>query len=82
MDESLVIKRQAFADLLRVKEEFDITKIPESVNEIRIVEIVDFDRRPCRDPHVDNTSEIGYFEVLKIEKAGKNRYRFSFKIKE
>ncbi len=64
-----------------VKNEFDLSKIPESVNEIRIVSIEGFDKRPCRDPHVGNTKEIGYFKILKVERKGKDRYRFEFEVK-
>ena len=64
-----------------IKDQFDLNKIPESVNEIRIVEIEGFDKRPCRDPHIDNTKEIGYFKIINIKKAGKDRYRFLFEIR-
>lgn len=59
---------------------FDLTRLPSSVKEIRIVEIEDFDKTPCKDPHVDNTSQIGYFEILKVRRTGKNNYRFDFKV--
>jgi len=64
-----------------IEDEFDLSKIPDSVKEIRIVEIEGFDKRPCRDPHVDNTKEIGYFEISKVERVGKERYRFRFGVK-
>lgn len=60
--------------------EFDMDRVPPSVKEIRIVQIEGFDKTPCKDPHVENTREIGYFEILKVEKAGKDRYRFVFKV--
>jgi Ser-tRNA(Ala) deacylase AlaX len=60
---------------------FDLARLPPSVKEIRIVEIEGFDQTPCKDPHVNNTGEIGYFQILKVEKAGKDRYRFLFKVK-
>jgi alanyl-tRNA synthetase len=63
------------------KTKFDLTRLPSSVKEIRIVEIEGFDKTPCKDPHVENTNEIGYFEILKVEKTGKDRYRFIFKVK-
>lgn len=63
-----------------IEGDFDLSKIPESVDEIRIVEIEGFDKRPCRDPHVDNTREIGYFAITKIKRVGKDRYRFLFEI--
>ena len=60
--------------------EFDLARLPASVQEIRIVEIEGFDRTPCKDPHVENTSQIGHFEILKVKKAGKNSYRIDFKV--
>ena len=65
-----------------VDKDFDLSKIPASVDKIRIVEVKDFDKRPCKDPHVDNTQEIGYFHILKIERVGKDRYRIVFRIRE
>jgi misacylated tRNA(Ala) deacylase len=61
--------------------EFDLTRLPYSVKQIRIVEIEDFDKTPCKDPHVENTSQIGHFEILKVKKTGKNNYRIVFKVK-
>ena len=61
--------------------EFDLTRLPSSVKEIRIVEIEGFDKTPCKDPHVENTSEIGYFEILKVKRTGKDRYKLVFKVK-
>jgi Ser-tRNA(Ala) deacylase AlaX len=60
--------------------EFDLTRLPSSVKKIRIVEIETFDKTPCKDPHVENTSEIGYFEILKAKRTGKDRYRITFKV--
>ena len=60
--------------------EFDLIRLPSSVQEIRIVEIETFDKTPCKDLHVENTSEIGYFEILKVKRTGKDRYRITFKI--
>jgi Ser-tRNA(Ala) deacylase AlaX len=62
-------------------DEFDLSRIPHSVKEIRIVEIEGFDRRPCRDPHVRNTMEIGCFCIRKVERVGRDRYRMVFFIK-
>jgi len=61
---------------------FDLRRLPRSVSEIRIVDIEGFDARPCKDPHVENTSEIGRFLISSIEKVGKDRYRFTFKVTE
>ena len=63
------------------EKEYDLTRLPSSVKEIRIVEIEGFDKTPCKDPHVENTSQIGYFEILKVKKTGKDSYRFDFTVK-
>jgi len=60
--------------------EFDLSRVPSSVKEVRIVEIEGFDKTPCKDPHVENTGEIGYIKILKVERAGKDRYRFIFTV--
>lgn len=60
--------------------EFDLSRLPPSVTEIRIVDISSFDRRPCKDPHVNNTSEIGHFVLKSVERAGKDRYKFRFSV--
>ena len=62
------------------EKDFDLTRLPSSVKEVRIVEIEGFDKTPCKDPHVENTSEIGYFEILTVKKVGKDRYRFVFQV--
>jgi threonyl-tRNA synthetase len=59
---------------------FDLSRIPPCVGAVRIVEIGDFDKRPCKDPHVDNTKDVGKFTVTKVERVGNDRYRFSFKV--
>jgi len=63
-----------------VEKEFDLSRLPSTVKEVRIVEIEGFDKTPCKDPHVENTGEIGCFSILKLERAGKDRYRFLFKV--
>jgi misacylated tRNA(Ala) deacylase len=63
------------------EKEFDLTRLPSSIEEVRIVEIEGFDKTPCKDQHVDNTDEIGYFALLKVERVGKDRYRFVFEVK-
>jgi Ser-tRNA(Ala) deacylase AlaX len=66
---------------LCAEKEFDLTRLPSLVKDVRIVEIKGFDKTPCKDPHVENTSEIGHFSITKVERVGKDRYRFLFKVK-
>lgn len=63
------------------EKEFSLARLPSSVTEVRIVEIEGFGKTPCKDPHVENTGEIGYFAILKVERVGKDRYRFVFEVK-
>jgi Ser-tRNA(Ala) deacylase AlaX len=63
------------------EKEFDLARLPSSVSMVRIVEIESFDKTPCKDQHVENTYEIGYFAILKVERVGKNRYRFIFEVR-
>lgn len=55
-------------------------RIPASLKEVRVVKIGGFDKRACIDPHVNNTGQIGAFRILKVERAGKDRYRFYFSV--
>jgi Ser-tRNA(Ala) deacylase AlaX len=62
------------------EKQFDLSRLPLSVKEIRIVEIEGFDRTPCKDPHVENTREVGVFSLLNVARVGKDRYRFVFRV--
>jgi len=52
--------------------------VPPDENELRIVEIGDFDVQACGGCHVDNTSEIGKLKFLKAQNKGKNNRRVYF----
>jgi Ser-tRNA(Ala) deacylase AlaX len=62
------------------EKEVDLRKVPSSVTEVRIIDISGFDKRPCRDPHADNTKQIGKFTITSLERVGNNRYRISFMV--
>jgi Ser-tRNA(Ala) deacylase AlaX len=70
------IKREEAGDI------HNLHKVPASLERIRVVEIGDFDKRACGDPHVDNTAEIGKFMITKLKRVGKNRYRFVFRVEK
>ncbi|SHO43765.1 alanyl-tRNA editing protein [Desulfopila aestuarii] len=42
---------------------FNLTRLPDGVETVRIVRIGDFDSCPCIGEHVDNTSEIGVCHI-------------------
>ena len=64
------------ADLIRTK----VNMIPESVTEIRIVDIVGLDKQADGGTHVRSTGEIGRFEVVKTESKGKGNKRLRVRI--
>jgi misacylated tRNA(Ala) deacylase len=53
--------------LIRTK----VNLIPESVTEVRVVDIVGLDRQADGGTHVASTAEVGHFEVTKTESKGK-----------
>ena len=59
------------ADLIRTK----VNLIPESVTEIRVVDIVGLDRQADGGTHVASTGEVGRFEVTRTESKGKANKR-------
>jgi len=43
---------------------FNLTRLPDGFETVRIVNIGDYDSCPCIGEHVDNTHEIGEFHIL------------------
>jgi misacylated tRNA(Ala) deacylase len=64
------------ADLIRTK----VNMIPESVKEIRVVDIVGLDKQADGGTHVGSTGEIGRFEVVKTESKGKGNKRLRIRL--
>jgi len=56
--------------------------LPPNVPELRIVDIVGFDRQPDGGCHVKNLGEIGEIEIIKLENKGKNNRRLYYKLKD
>ncbi|WP_458204978.1 alanyl-tRNA editing protein AlaXM [Haladaptatus sp. NG-SE-30] len=52
--------------------------LPESIREIRIVEVDDYDRTACAGTHVENTDEIGQFRLTGRETKGSDEERLKF----
>ncbi len=66
----------ADADLIRTK----VNLIPESVSEIRVVDIVGLDKQADGGTHVRTTDEVGSVKVLKTESKGKGNKRIRIQI--
>lgn len=70
---SFLPRAEALADddLIRTK----VNLIPESVQEIRVVDIVGLDKQADGGTHVASTAEVGTFAVTKTESKGKGNKR-------
>ena len=63
-------------DLIRTK----VNMIPESVSEIRVVDIVGLDKQADGGTHVRSTNEVGRIRVVKTENKGKGNKRIRLEI--
>jgi len=63
-------------DLIRTK----VNMIPDSVAEIRVVNIVGLDKQADGGTHVRSTNEVGRIKVLKTENKGKGNKRIRLEI--
>jgi misacylated tRNA(Ala) deacylase len=64
------------ADLIRTK----VNMIPESVKEIRVVDIVGLDKQADGGTHVHSTDEVGRIRVIKTESKGKGNKRIRLEV--
>jgi misacylated tRNA(Ala) deacylase len=64
------------ADLIRTKGNM----IPESVREIRVVDIVGLDKQADGGTHVRSTDEVGRIKVVKTESKGKGNKRIRIEV--
>ena len=73
-------KEQALSDESLIK--LATRSFLEKLNDIRIVEIENFDKQLDGGTHVNSLKEIGEVELIKCENKGKGRKRLYFKLKE
>jgi misacylated tRNA(Ala) deacylase len=66
------------SDLIRTK----VNLIPESVTEVRVVDIVGLDKQADGGTHVSTTDEVGRMVVLKTESKGKGNKRIRIQIED
>lgn len=64
------------------KERTRIELLPDSVQELRIVEIEDLDKTACAGTHVENTKELGKFKIKNTINKGEERKRVEFELTE
>jgi misacylated tRNA(Ala) deacylase len=77
---SFVARADALADqdLIRTKTNL----VPESVHELRIVDIVGLDRQADGGTHVRSTREVGRIRVVKTESKGKGNKRIRIAVED
>jgi misacylated tRNA(Ala) deacylase len=63
-------------DLIRTK----VNLIPETVTEIRVVDIVGLDRQADGGTHVASTAEVGAIRVVKTESKGRGNKRLRIEV--
>jgi len=63
-------------DLIRTK----VSLIPETVTEIRVVDIVGLDKQADGGTHVASTKDVGHLRVVKLENKGKGNKRVRVEI--
>ena len=57
-----------------------VSLVPDSVNEIRVVDIVGLDKQADGGTHVHSTGEVGRIRVTKTESKGKGNKRIRIEI--
>jgi misacylated tRNA(Ala) deacylase len=75
---SFLARREALADedLIRTK----VNLIPDTVSEIRVVDIVGLDKQADGGTHVHSTGEVGRIRVVKTENKGKGNKRVRLEV--
>ena len=63
-------------DLIRTK----VNMIPESVSEIRVIDIIGLDKQADGGTHVHSTAEVGRIRVLKTESKGRGNKRVRLQV--
>lgn len=76
--------REKYVPLEKAGELFNLDRLPEDAgDEIRIIEVGDFDACPCIGQHVSNTREIGIFKIVSSSfNQGVLRIRFKLLTRE
>ncbi len=73
---SIILREEAnkIPDLVRLKHK----PLPESMKEVRLIDIIGYDAQACGGTHVSNTVEIGKLRITKADNKGKENRRIEF----
>jgi misacylated tRNA(Ala) deacylase len=58
----------------------DLTKLPSSVKQVRLVQIGDYDAYPCAGTHVNTTGELVKLHITKRKSKGKGTIRITYEL--
>ncbi len=78
----------SFKDRQTVMKEVDekrrvlFSRLPETIKEVRVIEIIGVDKCPCGGTHIKNTKEIGKIKIIGKENKGKQRERLVFELNQ
>jgi Ser-tRNA(Ala) deacylase AlaX len=67
VNEAISAKLEVTEEMVDIEEanrNFNLARLPNGVESVRIVRIGDYDSCPCIGEHVDNTAEIGEFNMI------------------
>lgn len=67
---------------LEAEGRFDLWKVPDDAEEIRVVRIGGFDETPCSGEHVDRTSQIGRFVVRSMTMKDESTVRIRYAVED
>ncbi|MDG1542697.1 MAG: alanyl-tRNA editing protein [Candidatus Thalassarchaeaceae archaeon] len=56
-------------------------RIPNTITELRVVEIEDIDLCPCAGTHVEKTSELSEMEIVNVKSKGSGKLRITYQLK-
>ncbi|MDO8123092.1 MAG: alanyl-tRNA editing protein [Candidatus Hermodarchaeota archaeon] len=60
----------------------DLTKLPSSVKQVRLVQIGEYDAYPCAGTHVQSTGELNGIRITKRKSKGKGTIRITYELTE
>jgi len=72
--------RETVLDEVDEKRRILFSRLPETIKEIRVIEIAGIDKCPCGGTHVKNTKEIGKIKITERKNKGKDRDRIGFEL--
>ena len=71
---------ESLVSIDKARGRFDLSKVPDAEERIRIVAIGDLDQTPCSGPHVERTSQVGRFEIRSADMRSEERIRIRFRL--